>query len=256
MKTRIGSATPIGKIIRMRPMAVKTLEAFAGHRIWENFNVPLGDFCEEEGLAVEGVLESLHRAPPAEASSDGRTIPAYHLIDRLTEDHRVFRDRDLPRLAALLDAEKVAIHPEADSLKPLQATFVDFDRRFRKHMEEEEEFLFPKIMRNEACFRYRELSPEVYKGSVNLYLSTQTHLAEEEFRRAFDDIRRQARELPVGHGFRAHLAETVAALEDFGSRLESHADLEEKELLPRAGRLEQELYAAEAPGVSVYPDRG
>ena len=56
-------------------------------------------------------------------------------------------------------------------------------------MDEEEEFLFPKFMRNEACFRFRELSPEAYKESVNIYLATQIPLAEKEFRRNLAEIR-------------------------------------------------------------------
>lgn len=256
MKTRIGATTPLGKIIRMRPMAVEILERFGRYRLWDNLDMPLEGYCrlaEADEVQVQAALQGLSPADPA---TDWKAKPIYHLVDRLTEEHESFRHRHLPRLHSLLDMEQAPPFPGRAALRPLQSAFGGFDREFRRHMDEEEDFLFPKIMRNEACFRYRELSPEAYRGSVNLYLAAPNHPVEEDFRRTFACIRDAARGTAAGASLRAHLDRALESLEDFGHRLDAHAKLEEESLFPRAGRLEQELYESVAPGVSTYPDKG
>lgn len=256
MNTRIGTTTTLGRIIRLRPLAVADLEKVGRYRLWDNLNLTLGEFCLLAETDEQALLASLRQLTPARIGIDWRTKPIYHLIDHLTAEHDAFCHKHMPNLHRLLDVEQAPALPDRFALRPLQMAFGQFDRDFRAHMNEEEDFLFPKIMRNEACFRYRELSPEVYKGSVNLYLSTHTHPAEEEFRRTFTELRDAARGLKVQESMHAHLVEAVEALEAFGARLIAHACLEEEELFPRAGRLEQELYESAAPGVSRYPERG
>lgn len=247
MKKAIGTTITLGKIIRIRPLAVEILERIGRYRLWNNLDLPLGEYCrlvEADETEVEGALKGLEPADPA---TEWKAKPIYHLVDRLTEEHASFRLQRLPHLHRLLDMEQAPNFSDRIALRPLQSAFTEFDRELRRHMDEEEDFLFPKIMRNEACFRYREMSPEVYRGSVNLYLASQDRPVEETFRRTFAGIRDAARKMEASPSLRAHLDRAIADLDDFGRSLDAHADLEEESLFPRAGRLEQELYESVAP---------
>jgi iron-sulfur cluster repair protein YtfE (RIC family) len=256
MKKLIDSATPVGRILRMRPLAVEALERIGRYRLWENLESSLDEYCRLVETDEAKVLAALRTLVPADPSTDWQARPIYHLVDRLTEEHTAFREEHLPHLHRLLDPEQAPPFPDREALRPLQSAFTEFDREFRRHMEEEEGFLFPKIMRNEACFRYREMSPEIYRGSVNLYLTAQNHPLDEDFRRTLASLRGAARAMPASDSLRTHLDRALEGLQAFGRRLEAHAKLEDESLFPRAGRLEQELYENAAPGVSVFPDKG
>jgi iron-sulfur cluster repair protein YtfE (RIC family) len=176
------------------------------------------------------------------------------LVDHLALDHAEFRGKDLPGIEFLLVAERLPAYPDGYVVKLLLQEFLHFEADFEKHMAEEEEFLFPKILRNEACLRHPKLGPEVHRGSVNLYLRFATHKPDEEFKRMIVSIQDKLRNQHV-HRPAAELAhQAQAALDAFAKRLLAHADLETNSLFPRAGRQEQQLYAGSAPGVSLYPD--
>lgn len=256
MKKTFGSAITLGEIIRKRPLAVESLERFGRYRLWDNLGLSLGGYCRLVEADEAQVMAVLNGLAPVDPATEWIGKPIYHLVDRLTGEHADFRLMHLPHLHRLLDVEQAPHFPDRSALSPLQSAFTEFDHEFRRHMDEEEGFLFPKIMRNEACFRFRELSPEIYRGSVNLYLASQDHPVEEAFRRAFAGIRDAARKMEAGALLRAHLDLALEGLEDFGRRLDAHAALEEESLFPRAGRLEQELYANVAPGVSAFPGKG
>jgi len=159
----------------------------------------------------------------------------------------------MPAILALMQEEGLPAYPDGYVVKLLVQEFRHFQADFIKHMAEEEEFLFPKIMRNEACFRYRELGPEVFRGSVNLYLKLETHQPEEEFKRMILSIREKLRNQLMQRPTAEVAERAQAAMDAFAGRLLVHADLETNVLFPRAGRLEQELYENSVPGVFRYP---
>lgn len=253
MEHKIGTGTSIGKIIRARPMAVGVLEEAAGHRMWNAQEATLPEFCQALKLDLAGLQATLENVQPAPAGTDWESKPIYHLIDFLTQEHARYQREDLPLLGKLLDAGNPDLSRDRLSCEPLEKSFKAFDQELRMHMEQEETFLFPKIMRNEACFRFRELSPEACKGSVEVELATQIRLAEAVFQRNLAEIQAIAHALDSHHAAGPGLAESEASLEAFGIRLGKHIDLEDRILYPSAGRLEQELFAGSAPGVLWCP---
>ena len=249
----ISKATPLRLILRVRPLAVQVLEEAAGHHCWACLDQNLQDFCRDRGLEASGLEEAISALAPVPADSDWKAKPIYYLIDYLTANHRRFREKDLPALGRLLDVHGVPTFPDRYAFELMSQEFLAFEQELLKHMQEEEEFLFPKIMRNEACFRYREMTPEPYRGSVNLFLTLQPHKQEEEIKHMFMGIREKLRNLRVQEGTRALLDKANAALEAFQVALVTHADLETQVLFPVAGRLEQELYENSAPGMFRFP---
>lgn len=247
------SSQTLRQILRQRPMAVELFETLCGPLFWGSLEVPLGEFCRGLGADATALLARIAALPILPDDTGWDTKPIHCLVDHLALEHAEFREKDLPGIESLLVAERLPAYPDGYVVKLLLQEFRYFEAEFRKHMAEEEEFLFPKILRNEACWRHPELGPEIHRGSVNLYLRLETHKPEEEFKRLILSIQEKLRNQHL-HRPAAELAnQAQAALDAFARRLLAHADLETNSLFPRAGRLEQQLYAGAAPGLSIYP---
>jgi iron-sulfur cluster repair protein YtfE (RIC family) len=245
--------TQLRRVIRFRPLAIALLERESAFHCWEHLDQPLGRFCADRGLNAESLAQRLNALPPVSQDTEWKTMPLYYLIDHLTRNHAEFRERDMPSIALMLEEQRLPAYPDGYVVKLLIQEFRYFQQEFIKHMDEEETFLFPKILRNEACFRHPKMGPEIHKGSVNLFLKLETHKPEVEFKRMLAAIREKLRNQLLQQPA-ADLAQRVTdALETFEKKLLAHADLESDVLFPLAGRMEQELYESSAPGMSRFP---
>ena len=251
---KIDKATTLRQIIRSRPMAVEALERASLHEMWNRLDQGFSDYCESLDLDLGRLRNDLAATEPAQDDSDWDARPIYHLIDFLTQQHDRFRQVDMPAIIHMLRLHGIPNFPDKYVFRLVEQEFLAFREELLGHIEEEETFLFPKIMRNEACFRFNGLQPEVYKGSVNLYLTTRTRKPEEEFNRTLVDLKDKLRNLRVGEGTADRFNRVMTALDIFDSMLVAHTGMENRYLFPRAGRLEQELYEGILPGISRFPD--
>lgn len=247
------SSQTIRRILRQRPLAVEILEKGFGSSVWDKMEERLDALCSFAGMDSHSLLEQIVALPVPPIDTRWERKPIYWLVDRLSLDHVSFREADMPSILALLGRKRAPAFPDGYVVKLLFQEFLHFETEFTKHMDEEEEFLFPKIMRNEACFRFPELEPEVFRGSVNLYLKFERHKPDEEFKHMIVSIREKLRNQSM-HRPTLELAQRAqAAMDGFAERLIAHASLESDVLFPWAGRMEEELYENSAPGISRYP---
>jgi iron-sulfur cluster repair protein YtfE (RIC family) len=136
--------------IRSRPLAIGLLEEKAGASFWSRLDAPLEEFCREAGVDFAALGHAIATLPEALERQDWQSLPLYYLIDYLTSGHRLFRMRDLPDVHRLLENLRIEFPAGNGSLDILVREFASFRREFGWHMEEEEEFLFPKILRIEV----------------------------------------------------------------------------------------------------------
>lgn len=108
-------------------------------------------------------------------------------------------------------------------------------------MDEEESFLFSKILRTEACLHDPDLYPEVFKGSIAAFPPSHIHLPEETYREMLNSLSRKVIALPIDHIKAAPMREILATLPAFGSALTAHTKLESEILFPRAAETEDVL---------------
>lgn len=247
------SSQTIRQVLRQRPMVLELFESEFGALFWDRMETPLGNLCREAGTEVAPLMARISELPVPPDETDWAAKPIHWLVDHLTLQHDRFREQDMPAIREMMSEERLPAYPDGYVVKLLLQEFRHFEAEFRKHMAEEEEFLFPKILRNEACYRHRELGPEIHRGSVNLYLKLETHKPEDEFKRMIVSIREKLRNQHLGRPASEIATRVQEAMDAFSERLLLHADLETQVLFPRAGRLEQELYEGAAPGLSRYP---
>ncbi len=227
--------------LRNRPATLKVFEELAGHGIWKELDATLPVFCRSFSLQILDVHNLLLATTPATEHEDWLAKPLYLLIDHLTANHTGFRESDLPKIERLLDILKLEMGMASAPVEEAHAHFRSFRQEFTWHMDEEETFLFPKIMRTEACLRYPELYPEVFKGSVSMFPPAQIRLPEEAFHEMLGALMQKVRAVPMSHVHTDPMHELLGELVSYGSKLKAHTYLETDILFRRAAKMEEVL---------------
>jgi regulator of cell morphogenesis and NO signaling len=227
--------------IRSRPLGVGVLEEEAGGAFWDRLDLTVGEFCREAGLDAGKVEHRLASLPERAERQDWPRLPLFFLVDYLAAEHRYFRARALPEVHRLLQELRREFPSGHAALESLLGEFLAFRQEFSWHMEEEEEFLFPKILRTEASLRHPDLYPEVFKGSIGMFTPNQLQGPEHRFHEIITGLSERLRGLVSGTLHLAAAKTALAALQGYEARLKAHAYLECEILFPRALEMEASL---------------
>lgn len=263
MKNMLSQQTPVRSLLKLRPMAIALLDK-RKLRYWDSLDKPLGDLFRKDGfrpvtgglpgeggLPADGGLPlggmddfldevSYTRVPAPD--TDWSAMPLYMLIDYLTHEHRSLLLQEVADISHLLDVHTLSDDAEARLLRPFQRDFQAWVRDFQAHVDQEEGFLFPRVLRYEACLRDRNVHPEFHRGSIQSFMATREAQVGREFYRACQALALRLEAHAAAHpGSPAavELAETAARL---SAKLGSHFELETKVLYVAARDLERSLY--------------
>jgi iron-sulfur cluster repair protein YtfE (RIC family) len=234
-------AESLKSLIRLHPQSVKVFQDIFGYDFWNHLDAKLSDLCKEfkkDESAIREKLDAMAVSPIGQNWSDQ---PLYDLVESLTREHFQFRTRDLPNIHRLLDECRLEYGLEKPALKDLDHSFHDFRLGFINHMEEEEDFLFFKILRTEASVKYPQLYPEVFKGSVSMYPPSLLLSSEAEVADMISTILSKAESIPDETHPGWEEEPLLKALRSFDAKIKAHADLEVQILIPRAKAMEAEL---------------
>lgn len=232
--------TPIREILALRPRAVEVFESAMGSDFWGLLDLPLGEAARDQSVDPDALLRRLSSLPGTAPGTDFDRSPLYVLIDFLAEDHRRFRGEDLPGLERMLAEAAPEEFGGAPLLADLRASLHSFKIDFLLHMHEEEDFLFPKALRTEASVAHPDLSSEAFRGSVGAYSNVMLHTPEHQVKELVASLVRKA--VAAGDAPSTALDRFRKFLEDFADRLVHHADLETRNLMPRALAMEKVLH--------------
>ena len=150
-------------LLRARPAVVGWLNA-SGLSFWNRLHVSCEEFCSETGLNLETWLHLMENLPSLPERFDAATAPLYGIVDRLTEEHREFREDSIPAIKRILK-ESPDMKKEPSALWALQA-FELFDRALADHMRVEESSLYPHILWLEARICSPEIPPDAEAPSL------------------------------------------------------------------------------------------
>lgn len=236
-------SSTLRELTRARPLAVGILEREFDSAFWNRLDTPLADFCRDQGRNLSQVVQALATMPPEEDSRDWNGKPMYVLVDFLTGNHREFRGRYMPNVGRMLEALKTEFGADPDPIREIISEFNDFRSGFSWHMQEEEEFVFPKILRTEACVRHPDLYPEIFKGSVTMYPKTSLRSHEEAFANMISGLAERLKRMVFEIHQLPMVKDILTALKQHDEGLKAHALLETDELFPRAADMEARLLA-------------
>lgn len=230
---------PVRSLIKVRPMAIGLLEK-RNVRFWDALDRPVAEVVRRDDLGdfLDGI--SCARVPAPD--TDWLAFPLYWLADFLTAGHRDFLLHDLGEIGHLLDIHTIADSAESEGLRGIHQAFQTFTREIRSHVDEEENVLFPKILRYEACLRDSRVHPEFHRGSIQSYMAIRMDQEEKRLDAAWlllaDRIRTHART----HAESATASELLAHLDRLRERLVDHRELENRLLYASAREMERNLY--------------
>lgn len=229
------------EIIRSRPLGIGILEETTGGTFWSRLDTDAASFCREARLDLKDLQHRFASLPANLERQEWRELPLYFLVDHLTANHREFRARDLPDIHRLLEALRLEIPDGQGELAALIGEFKEFRREFSWHMEEEEEFIFPKILRTEASLRHPDMYPEVFKGSLRMYSQVQIHDPEETFHALVTGLSARLRGIVSDISQLPSIKGALEALRAYEARLRAHTYVEGEILFPRALAMEESL---------------
>jgi iron-sulfur cluster repair protein YtfE (RIC family) len=229
------------EIIRSRPMGVGILEELTDGAFWGRLDASVADFCRDAGLDMKDLQHRFGSLPVNLDRQDWRELPLYFLVDHLTANHREFRARDLPEVHRLLEDLRMEMPEGQGELTALCDEFKDFRRDFSWHMEEEEEFIYPKILRTEASLRHPDMYPEVFKGSIRMFSQIQLHDPEETFHELVAGLALRLRSIVSDVSQLPVIQKALSAMQAYESRLRAHTYVESEILFRRALEMEEAL---------------
>lgn len=143
----LDATTTVGTVAAEHPLSTRVFERH-GIDFCCGGGRPLGEICEEQGIALELVLAEIEaeisKAPEAEVRWDEAPLGA--LLDHILSAYHEPLKEELPRLEAM--ARKVnRVHGEKDPerLQGLLDTYLALKADLDPHLVKEEQILFPMI---------------------------------------------------------------------------------------------------------------
>jgi iron-sulfur cluster repair protein YtfE (RIC family) len=239
--------TKVESLLLARPRAAELLERL-GINPWANLTSDVGEVCARKGIAWDRFAGEMDALSIPAADSDWRNLPISHLLDHLEEDHRIFRREYLPAVGRALSEDWSDDPASLEWLQSRSGEWPAFSGVLSEHLREEEQVLFPRLLRYEASLRDPRVDPLFAGGSARVFASLR--LLEHEHRdlvllRGFLDKALPTRPDSAACALERRL---MPLLGEFRDRLRAHAALETTVLFPMATELEKTLYDLQIQG--------
>lgn len=217
-----------------------------GIRFFDHEEQTLSQVCNMYALNTSVVVKHLQNV--AAFNHELRTIPLSNhcnlaqLIDYLRSTHRLYIRRKLPYMAELIAAIDVSLFHDANLAEDIKMLFPIFVEDFIKHIHEEEDVLFS----------YVEQLLAAQKGSIaanKLFWQIEQGILQKQAleHESHDDEMEGIRQLTHNYWLPAnaslHTQVIYAELQHFEKDLQQHAEIENKQLFPKALQVENQVKA-------------
>lgn len=239
MQNQFSPQMSVSSLIKARPIAIGELQK-SQIRFWDVLEKSLGELFPTAKL--KPLLEVIEKTPVAEPTSEWSTFPLYTFIDYLCFNHRQILIEEVAEISHILEIHSLSDSPEALELKDFKKAFDTFVREFEGYIVEEDNFLFPRILRYEACLRDRNVNPEFHRGSLQSYLATPKSKDKRKFYQEAVTLAYRIRTLEARMPNSLVAKELTELMDSLSEKLTDHLELENKALFTTARDLERHLY--------------
>jgi hypothetical protein len=229
--------SPWQDALRFRPLLAERLNAFQSG-FWERPRASLREFFSGDLGVLESLLREAARWAVPAKDSPWEQLPVVHLLDHLTQNHRVFFGvmlLDIRRLFEIqepLDAETEVLRRDIEA----------FMTELRTRADNDEQYLFARVLRYEACLRDPKVNPEFSGGSLRIAVAYRTAQPRTDVRRMLADLVARLGDLEAARAGNSWLGLLEHRLEDFQVLLAEHEALKADTLYPMALAVEKRLY--------------
>jgi iron-sulfur cluster repair protein YtfE (RIC family) len=241
----ISPDSPFQDALRVRPLFADKLRAFKSD-FWERPHAPLREFFPGQAETLEHLVREATTWAVPRADSDWRNLPAAHLLDHLTQNHREFFEVLLADMQRLFEARSEALQVLEVTDGEVEALRNDIGRfagELRARAEDDERELFPRVLRYEASLRDPRVDPEFNGGSLRKAVAYRTAAAGR-------DLLLETLQTLLGRMGRAGAAREGCPwlsllsdrLTELRDRLLAHEKLKSEVLYPMALEAEKTLY--------------
>ena len=232
---------PVLSLLRAQPGSISVLERF-GVDPWLEPHAQLETICAAKGITwgdLEIELKSISTRR-IDSDWDGLSLPM--LLNHLVLDHADILDSMLPAIRmALTRASGRGIAP--GRLAYIATAWPAFTADLAAHMQEEEVFLFPRLLQYDHCVRHGGRHPDFNAGSVKVFIALRMLGNEHKQMDALKKFLSDWRAIPQSGAVESDAERSLHdLLEEFQKRLETHSRIEETVLFPRGTALEKMLY--------------
>lgn len=264
MKSMLSQQTPVRSLLKIRPMAVGLLDKRKiGY--WDSLDKPLGDLFPRSGsrpgmggrpeVGMDDFLEEVSYARVPAPDTDWSAMPIYMLVDFLTHQHRNLLLQEVGDIQHLLDIHTLSDSGESANLRKLMRAFQAWVKDFQAHIDQEEGYLFPKVLRYEACLKDRNVHPEFHLGSVQDYMAALEAQEGLQFYAECNVLAGCMRAHERSHPGSIAAQELAELFERLRDKLNAHHELEKKSLYTAARDLERSLFNKSIDGDPAVTSR-
>jgi len=213
---------------------------YFGIKFYDYNEKTLEQVCQEKGLDVTQVIDSLENLPADEAEDNPTlsTLPVDVVVEYLKHTHFVFIKERLPYLSKLI--KNLPKHQHADIAEDLQFIFPLFVEDLIYHIYQEEDELFKYIMSLHATLKSPQQTNQLYfdleKYSIQDFAVG--HDVDDDEMKGIRHITDNYNTLSINS---LHLRVIYAELQHFEKELMTHARIENEILFPKALMLEKQV---------------
>lgn len=162
--------TPTATVLRKRPLAISIFEKH-GMDPWDPNFPTISELCASRNLSMDVFFAEMKSLPEPGEDTDWKNRPIYEMLDYLTRDHDELLNGLLPEIGRTLSREAAGDSESYLRLHRLVEEWPEFSASLREHIQEEELFLFPKILQYDHCLRRKGCHPDFSGGSVNVFVA-------------------------------------------------------------------------------------
>jgi iron-sulfur cluster repair protein YtfE (RIC family) len=234
-------STRIAEAIKIRPASLPVFESL-GCDPWAEGDTTLESLCARCGKSTHDLVRELLELPVSDAASPWEEQPVCALIDYLTYQHRQLLYVDLPALRSLLEMP-FGESSGAGLLGILMDSFHGFTERLRAHLQEEEDRLFPAILRNEFLLRHAGSGGKIQAIANELHAPAALLRNEDDLEAALARWTQAAGMIADTRPGTSIPEMAARAMREFEHKVRIHGSLERKALYRIACRIEDGLQA-------------
>jgi regulator of cell morphogenesis and NO signaling len=217
-----------------------------GIRFFDHEERTLSQVCNMYALNTSVVVKHLQNV--ATSNYELRTIPLSNhcnlaqLIDYLRSTHRLYIRRKLPYMAELIAAMDVSLFHDANLAEDIKMLFPIFVEDFIKHIHEEEDVLFAYMEQLLAAQKGSMAANKLFWQIEQSILQKQA-LEHESHDDEMEGIRQLTHDYWLPTNASLHAQVIYAELQHFEKDLQQHAEIENKQLFPKALQVENQVKA-------------